>query len=111
MTPVAESTLPIVLVVDDICGRTVTTGNEERAALCARLGLEDVTSDSDPTTQGQSIKSPIARAVFARGQTPAAAGRNDTVKNDLDGVLRLVEAGPEGDGALPWALILLDLSF
>jgi len=106
-----EATLPTVLIVDDVFGRTVSAGNRDRANLCSTLHVNDVTPDSDAATKAQKVTAPVANAVFSRGQTPKSASQGDTVRNDPEGVLRLVKAGPAGDGSSPWALVLLDLSF
>lgn len=104
-------TLPRILIIDDLFGRThPDRRNEERAQFCANYLLADVTGD-EADKPGQTIKTPIAEAVFQRGQTPRRAVLGDTVENDLPGVLATVRAGWEKSGQTNWALVLLDLSF
>jgi DNA-binding NtrC family response regulator len=109
--------LPRILIIDDLFGRCLANGtNEDRDNLCASFMLRDITGDvltDKKTTSRQKIKSPIAEAVFIRGQTPDCAGVGDQVNNDLEGTLRVVEelwtgAGP---GFERLSLLLLDLCF
>jgi DNA-binding NtrC family response regulator len=111
MTP-----LPLLLIIDDLFGRTMTGGrNEERANLCGQFLLRDVTGDEGPPSG--RVKQPVARAVFCRGQTPPAAAPGDVVRNDLEGTLAVLRDGWERAGGAParwdsrWALVLLDLCF
>ena len=103
--------LPRILIVDDLFGRRVDPGpNLERQSLCAKLRLHDVTGD-DPNPQRH--RDPIAEAVFHRGQAPQLARIGDTVRNAPEGVMELVRSGwlDAQGGALPWALVLVDLTF
>lgn len=101
---------PQILVIDDLFGRDVAGGNEDRKALCLQLRLEDITDEHATDVR---IRDPLARAVFCRGQLPGRAGIGDLVKNDVAGTLRIIDSGwhNRGRGVPPWALILLDLRF
>lgn len=109
--------LPRVLIIDDLFGRHLPNGtNEDRDNLCASFMLRDVTGEVLPgrrTVSKQKIKSPIAEAVFIRGQTPDCPGDGDEVHNDLEGTLEIVDqlwAG-SGKGFKRLSLLLLDLCF
>ena len=109
--------LPRVLIIDDLFGRHLPNGtNEDRDNLCASFMLRDVTGEVLPsrrTLSRQKIKSPIAEAVFVRGQTPDCPGNGDEVHNDLEGTLEIVAqlwAG-SGIGFKRLSLLLLDLCF
>jgi len=106
--------IPRILVIDDLFGRTHSDRrNEERANLCAQYLLEDITGDEDGKGMPQEILTPVAQAVFCRGQTPLSSSVGDTVENDLEGTLRLVASGwekPTSDNPL-WSMVLLDLCF
>ncbi|HYK03650.1 MAG TPA: sigma 54-interacting transcriptional regulator [Thermoanaerobaculia bacterium] len=102
--------LPRILVIDDLYGRVVDGIHEDRAAVCLQLRLKDET----PGAGGEVVlDEPLARAVFCRGQLPAAAAVGDAVENDLAGTLRLIDGGwhERPAGTAPWALVLLDLRF
>jgi DNA-binding NtrC family response regulator len=106
------TTLPRVLIVDDLFGRTLESStNEERTRLCGHLLLTD---ESREGVRAPTIVSPLASAVFARGQTPENAMVGSLVENDLSGTLEIVRRGwvesINGSGR-PWALVLLDLCF
>lgn len=106
--------IPRILIVDDVCGRTQVSGcNADRAAMCRKYGLKDVTGDEEPQADRDGERrSFAAEAVFLRGQTPARAALGDTIHNDLDGILRVIEEGwavPVGEQY--WSLVLLDLCF
>lgn len=106
--------LPRLLVIDDLFGRSLSgERNRERANLCGQFLIEDVTGDEDGKQAQSRIKTPIAQAVFTRGQTPQCAAPGDIVRNDLDGTLKLIADG--WTELLPdrprWALVLLDLCF
>jgi DNA-binding NtrC family response regulator len=105
--------LPRVLIIDDLFGRVHREArNEERASLCGQFLLEDVTGDEPYSNGTQKIKSPVAQAVFYRGQTPAAAGLGDTVENDLEGTLAFVKQHWQPvDNVTPLSMVLLDLCF
>jgi len=108
------NTLPRLLIVDDLFGRIhQNRRNEERANLCGQYLLEDVTGDEINKGTIQKIKTPIAQVVFYRGQRPLCSTVGDTVENDLEGTLRVIRKGWEGEQAdrLRWSLVLLDLSF
>lgn len=102
--------LPRILIIDDLYGREVRGGNEDRAALCLQLRLQDITPGD---AAGVRIEEPLAQAVFCRGQSPVAASAGAVVENDLPGTLRAVEEGwhDRPAGTPPWALVLLDLRF
>jgi len=105
--------LPLVLVIDDLFGRTLPDGeNPERRDLCGQFLLEEVAGDGQGQTGTQRIKRPEAQAVFCRGQTPAMAAIGDRVDNDLAGTLAVVRQHwhPVGDAA-PVSMVLLDLCF
>lgn len=106
-------TLPRLLIVDDLFGRThAHRRNEERANLCGQYLLEDVTGDELGKGATQKIKVPIAQAVFFRGQRPACTSVGDVVENDLEATLNLIRGGWEGVPDRPrWSMVLLDLSF
>lgn len=112
-----DDILPRILIVDDLFGRHLPDGtNEDRDNLCAKLMLQDVTASvlpGKPMVSRQKIKSPIAEAVFIRGQTPDCPDDNDEVRNDLEGTLEIVRQGWIGSGERfkRWSLVLLDLCF
>ncbi|MEM8550691.1 MAG: sigma 54-interacting transcriptional regulator, partial [Verrucomicrobiota bacterium] len=95
------STLPRILVIDDVYGRMRDGRNRDRESFCVRLGLQDVTGDGTP----EEINHPVAEVVFLRGQVE----EEGQVQNDLEGTLGQVRSGwaewPR------WALLLLDLHF
>jgi len=106
--------LPRILIIDDLFGRAhPDRRNEERANLCGHYLLEDVTGDELGKGTGQRIRSPVAQAVFCRGQIPACSRLGDTVENDLDGTLQVIRNGWANwePGKPRWAMILLDLCF
>jgi DNA-binding NtrC family response regulator len=108
--------LPRILIVDDLFGRCLPNGmNEDRDNLCASFLLQDVTNEwqGKRATPRQKIKSPIAEAVFIRGQTPVCASNGEVVANDLEGTLRFIRDGWYGSGLRQkrWSLVLLDLCF
>ena len=106
--------IPRLLIIDDVFGRThPDSRNADRASLCGKYLFEDVTEDEGDRVNGQKIKEPLARVVFARGQTPKCAAVGDSVENDLEGALRTVREGwvdwlPERPR---WSMVLLDLCF
>ena len=109
--------LPRLLIIDDLFGRYLANGtNEDRDNLCASFMLRDVTGDVLPkkkTVSRQKIKSPIAEAVFIRGQTPDCPSTGDEVCNDLEGTLEVVGQlwlGTER-GSKRLSMLLLDLCF
>ena len=112
-----EQCLPRILIVDDLFGRHLPDGtNEDRDNLCASFMLRDVTSTVLPgktAVTRQKIKSPIAEAVFIRGQTPDCPTTGDEVRNDLDGVLKVIRQGWTGINGKchRWSMVLLDLCF
>ncbi|MCX7176046.1 MAG: sigma 54-interacting transcriptional regulator [Proteobacteria bacterium] len=107
------STLPRILVIDDMFGRQVRgRPNRERANLCGMYGLRDITGD-EAVSSNEEVVTPTAEAVFFRGQRPLCAGVGDMVENDLDATISFVRSGwDKGEAARPtWALVLLDLCF
>jgi DNA-binding NtrC family response regulator len=104
--------LPRLLIVDDLFGRRVQgQRNDERSNLCGQFLLEDVTGDERDYGGGQRIRTPVAEAVFYRGQQPASSAIGDTVENDLEGTLQFVKRGWEATDNRRWSMVLLDLSF
>ncbi len=102
--------LPLLLVVDDLFGRTDPTGrNSDRARLCGQLLLKDVSEDAYAADVSR-IKQPIAEVVFLRGQRPARSVVGDVVENDLQGTVDFVRTRWKA-AARPWSLALLDLCF
>ncbi len=98
---------PLVLVVDDLFGRSV----RERANLCKAYRLRDVTEDvsaldslvaCEPNANGY-----VAEAVFCSGQREVAGG----IQNSVDVVLETVRLFWEPSSNRRWALCLLDLRF
>ena len=104
--------LPRLLIIDDLFGRQLPDGrvNEDRAHLCGRFLLRDVTGDESEGSPRQTIKRPIAEVVFSRGQKPLRAAPGDCVENDLEGTMRIIHQGWDR-GNNRWALVLLDLCF
>jgi DNA-binding NtrC family response regulator len=106
---------PRVLVIDDLVGRDLHSGpNRDRENLCAQLSLHDVTGDACARARELVVPNPVAEAVFFRGQRPTAATFGDRVENDMAAVLAKVRSGwdaPLANSELPWAMVLLDLSF
>jgi len=103
--------LPRILIIDDMSGRELPDRyNSDRAAMCSNFRLDDVSLDFDKAFPRPTVKQPVAEVVFARGQRPRNAHVGDKVENDLDGSLRIIEAGWETDDN-PWALLVLDLCF
>jgi len=110
----APARLPRILIIDDLSGRTITDrSNQDRANLCGQFLLEDVTGDEHGRESRQTIKKPIAQAVFLRGQQPRCAVVGDTVENDLEGTLQFIEQGwtTGQDAGRRWSMVLLDLCF
>lgn len=110
----ASQTLPRILIVDDLFGRShAGRRNEERANLCGQYLLVDATDEEVASSESQSILDPTAEAVFFRGQKPLSSAIGDVVENDLEGTLRIVRQGwsecPSDKPA--WAMVLLDLCF
>ena len=109
----AHTYLPRILIIDDYFGRSHSDRcNKERADLCARYQLKDITGDEEGKPITQTVKEPVAEAVFYRGQRPICATIGDTVENDLEGCMRIIEEGWSSKHNEPiWSLVLLDLSF
>jgi len=102
---------PRILIIDDVTGRKPRPGqkNYERMAMCTNFNLVDVTEEQDVHSLENS---PLARAVFLRGQLPADADPKDlSLRNDLDGVITTVKAGVGSETRDPWAAVLLDIHF
>lgn len=93
--------LPRILIIDDDYGRSNGKRNKDREDFCFRLGISDITGDSEP----ELIPNPIAEAFFCPGQI----NRAGHIENDLEGALETIRRGllrwPR------WALILIDLHF
>jgi DNA-binding NtrC family response regulator len=108
---VTDSPLPLLLIVDDLFGRThPERSNEERASLCGDYLLEDITRD-EVRKGGQRVKNPVAQVVFSRGQRPLCATPGDIVENDLSVVMAAVTRFWHEDSRRRWAMVLLDLCF
>jgi len=105
--------LPRILIIDDFFGRTHSDRcNEDRAHLCVKYHLKDITGDEEGKGAAHTIKEPVAEAAFFRGQHPICATLGDTVENDLEGCMRIIETGWNPGHTEPvWSLVLLDLSF
>ncbi len=100
---------PFVIVIDDLFGRDVPSGpNRERGSFCRKFRLEDISPNRDPRP---SPPDTVARALFYRGQRPAASPCGTGVCNDLDGLLSQVKKHCGQSAADPCALVLLDLCF
>ena len=102
--------LPKILVIDDQFGRQGEGGDRDRQRLCNIFDLWDM---SDQVAGNLSSNEDyVAEVTFCRAQTPAYSQIGDTVQNDLNECLRVVEEGwnvPAGQQ--PWSLVLLDLCF
>src|SRR5258706_699655 len=106
--------LPLLLIIDDLFGRThLDRRNEERANLCGQYLIEDVTGDEAGKGPVQRIKNPVAQAVFSRGQKPSCSTVGSHVENDLESTLKVIQDGWEEwrDERSRWAMVLLDLCF
>jgi hypothetical protein len=76
-----EQSLPRILIIDDLFGRTLPQSrNEERANLCGQYLLKDLTNDEIGKGPVQLIKKPVAEVIFHRGQTPNCSSIGDTIK-------------------------------
>ena len=109
----AHTYLPRILIIDDFFGRTHSDRcNEDRVNLCARYHLKDITGDEEGKPITQTVKEPVAEAVFFRGQHSICATIGDTVENDIEGCMRIIEEGwnPKLNEPI-WSLVLLDLCF
>ena len=90
----SNNTLPHLLVIDDLFGRTLPDKkNMERENLCGQFLLEDISQDELGKGTSQRIKKPIAQVVFYRGQNPSCAKVGDSIENDLEGTINFIEAG------------------
>lgn len=102
--------VPRILIIDDFFGRThAERRNTERSNLCGTFRLEDITGDEAGKGQPRKLGAPVAQAFFYRGQSPLDSEIGDTVENDLEGTLKVIE-----DGWIKppyWSLVLLDLCF
>ncbi len=95
-----ENMIPRILLIDDIFGSSTM----DRRNLCRNFALVDVTGDDEKPA---SIQGPIAEAVFCSGQVRQA----NTVKNDVNVAIEIVNKGWDRGAERQWALILLDLRF
>jgi DNA-binding NtrC family response regulator len=108
------NSIPRILIIDDLFGRVhQDRRNHERASLCGQYLIEDVTGDEIGKGSPLKVKSPIAQAVFYRGQKPICSTIGDYVENDLESTLKVIREGwfnlqPETPC---WAMVLLDLCF
>lgn len=116
---------PRILWIDDVYGKTRNSRNKDRAALCSRLGLKDITGDclpqaepelkpllviddreiTDPVCEENDKDEVVADGTFCRGQVEGSG----EVRNDLDGTLEVVRNGWEQPPR--WSLLLLDMHF
>jgi DNA-binding NtrC family response regulator len=111
-TEMNEQSLPRILIIDDLFGRTLPhSRNEERANLCGQYLLRDLTNDEIGKGPVQLIKKPVAEVIFHRGQTPNCSSIGDTIHNDLPSVIKLVRDGWRQIGQRTWSMVLLDLCF
>jgi len=111
---ITSSVLPRLLIIDDLFGRIhKDRRNKERANLCGQYLIEDVTDDETGKGPEQRVKTPVAQAVFCRGQKPRLSTVGDMVENDLEGTLQVIQEGWSGrhPDRPRWAMILLDLCF
>src|SRR5436309_1923203 len=101
-----NQTLPRILVIDDLFGRTLLDRrNEDRANLCGQFLLQDITGDETDKGPGQRIRNPIAEAVFCRGQKPSTSGLGDTVENDPLGILEAIQESWSYYDRPNWSLV------
>lgn len=103
--------LPRILIIDDQWGSVYPNGkrNSARFSFCQKMGLIDESPDSrrDPIPE-----SPIARVVFARGQTPVCATEGSVVENSIPETLKIVRSGWENCAPQDrWAAIFVDMEF
>lgn len=104
--------MPHILIIDDLFGRIDGNGrNPERENLCGQFLIADITGDSASTDARRSVREPVARVEFARGQRPLRAAVGDSIENDLDGIIELVRERWLGNSTDRWALVLVDLCF
>ena len=116
---------PRILWIDDVYGKTRNSRNKDRATLCSRLGLQDITDDCLPQAepelkpllvvddreithtvcQENNKDVVVADVIFCRGQVEGSG----EVRNDLDGTLEVVRNGWEQPPR--WSLLLLDMHF
>lgn len=105
-------TLPRILVIDDLFGRQLQDhANEDRANLCGKFLLKDVTGDEDRFPRLVEVRTPRAEAVFYRGQYPLCSAPGDIVENDLSGCIEKIREGWVSKEIAPWSLLMLDLCF
>ncbi len=108
---VSNAYLPRILIIDDQWGSVYPNGkrNSARFSFCQKMGLIDESPDSrrDPIPE-----SPIARVVFARGQTPVCATEGSVVENSIPETLKIVRSGWENCAPQDrWAAIFVDMEF
>ena len=116
---------PRILWIDDVYGKTRNGRNKDRATLCSRLGLKDITGDclpqaepelkpllviddreiTDTVCEENDKDEVVADVTFCRGQVEVSG----EVRNDLDGTLEVVRSGWEQPPR--WGLLLLDMHF
>lgn len=110
------NSLPRLIVIDDLFGRSVDGfGNKERADLCRRLGWKDVSGDQSDGL-GIPVSKPWAEIVFSRGQIPVSAQPGDTIENDIPTCISAIQRGwdvpqEKRAGFKRWALAVIDLCF
>jgi DNA-binding NtrC family response regulator len=91
------STLPRVLVIDDLFGREMKEGfNKEREALCGKFLIREHQCPGKKVPSRITVDRPVAEVVFCRAQTPACSPVGDTVENDLESALESVRKGWKG---------------
>lgn len=104
------ASIPRILIIDDLYGRThVDRRNQERSSLCGLYLLQDITGDEEGKGHTLKVNKPVAEAFFFRGQTPKTSSVGDIVENDLEGTLKVIAGG--WNKPPYWSLVLLDLCF
>ncbi len=107
----AAEHVPRILIIDDQLGSVYPNGrrNQTRFAFCELFGLVDESPDAQATHRHQA---PIARVVFARGQTPVCATEGSVVENSIPETLKIVRSGWENCAPQDrWAAVFVDMEF
>jgi DNA-binding NtrC family response regulator len=101
---------PRLLIIDDMLGRSLAGDvNPDRERFCEQFRLANLGTAGVDSVSPRTVTSPVAEAVFLRGQEPVNAALGDEVTNNLDRVVEAVRAGWETPPR--WSLVLLDLCF
>lgn len=109
-----NTSLPHILIIDDVFGRShPDKRNEDRANLCRKYLFKDVTGDESDKENTLKIKKPVAEVVFYRGVKPDCSKLGDFVEHDIEGSIEAIKKGwiNENSGFQPWSLVLLDMCF